>query len=265
MTTVTPGGHGLGLIPDEHDDRDFRVSYRGDLPDFIDLESDPAMPAVWDQGQLGSCTAHGTLAAFAWASNKGGSNDPMLSRLQIYYNTRALEGTTDQDSGGQIRDAIKASTQGVAPETDWPYDIAKFATKPSAKAVKAAKQNVDLQYLRVDASNQGITSCLADGFPVVVGLTLFPSFESDEAIKSGVCAGDTDGSPIGGHCMAVVGRGPGSAWLSQFPMANPTAIYAKLRNSWGTGVYKGGYLLMPMAYLSDPNLGSDYWSVRKVS
>ena len=61
--------------------------------------------------------------------------DFVPSRLFIYYNERVIEGTVDTDSGAQIRDGIKVvAKQGVPPETDWPYDIAKFADKPPAKA-----------------------------------------------------------------------------------------------------------------------------------
>ena len=42
-----------------------------------------------------------------------------------------MEHTVDSDSGAQIRDGIKSvAKQGDCPETEWPYVIAKFKTKP---------------------------------------------------------------------------------------------------------------------------------------
>ncbi len=269
MSMVTPGGHGLGLIRDtpDHRDRLYTPAPEHTAYQFVDLEPDPATPPVWDQGQLGSCTAHGTLACFLWASAKCGADDPMLSRLMQYWLTRNLEGTTDSDSGGQIRDAIKATTLGVAPETLWPYDITQFTVKPSDAAFAAAPSNVDLDYQRVDVSTDAIQACLTEGFPVDIGVSLDPtSFESQDALTSGIIP--VPDNPQDGHCMAIWGIGTGADWKThnQFPAADDTTLYGKVRNSWGTGVYQRGYLLMPMTtYLADPDLGSDYWTIRRVS
>ena len=49
--------------------------------------------------------------------------DFMPSRLFIYYNERAVEGTIASDSGAMIRDGIKSVAKlGVCDETVWPYD-----------------------------------------------------------------------------------------------------------------------------------------------
>lgn len=267
MTVRTPvHGFGLGLIPDAPDDRDRLYAAPPAPYQFVDLEPDPATPPIWNQGRLGSCTAHGTLACFLWASAKCGANDPMLSRLQLYYNARALMGTTDQDSGAQIRDAIKATTQGIAPETDWPYDITKFTEQPPAAAATDAADNIDLDYRRVDTSGDAIQACLSEGYPIDIGVGLYSSFESADAMSSGVVGmpGLGEGE-IGGHCMAVWGIGTGADWIAhgQFSSADPDTLYGKIRNSWGTSVYQRGYLLLPMDYLT--TLGSDYWTIRRVS
>jgi hypothetical protein len=42
-----------------------------------------------------------------------------------------IEGTVSSDSGAQIRDGIKSvASQGDCPETEWTYDIKKFADQP---------------------------------------------------------------------------------------------------------------------------------------
>ena len=65
----------------------------------------------------------------------------MPSRLFIYYNERAMEGTVDTDSGAMIRDGIKSVNAKVAParRSLWPYDIANFAENPPRKAYQEAK------------------------------------------------------------------------------------------------------------------------------
>ena len=54
------------------------------------------------------------------------------------------------DSGAQIRDGIKSvGKQGDCPETEWPYVIAKFKTKPSAKCYADALKYKVFLYQRV--------------------------------------------------------------------------------------------------------------------
>ncbi|HEY2088518.1 MAG TPA: C1 family peptidase [Mycobacterium sp.] len=259
-----------GWIPDEHDPRDRQYSapapLLAHLPAAVDLEPDPATPPIWDQGQLGSCTAHGTLACFLFAAAKANTGDPMLSRLQLYYNTRAIEGTVGQDAGGQIRDAIKATTLGIAPESMWPYDIERFTVQPPAEVVQAAAANVDVDYRRVAQASRHLMACLAEGFPVDLGFQVYESFESPEVAQTGVVPMPGRGEAVvGGHCVAKWGYGLGSFWLSQFPTAVPDVMYAKIRNSWNTTFGRDGYCLMPLAYLTDEDLASDFWTIRSVT
>ena len=89
------------------------------------------MPPVYDQGQLGSCTANAIAAAVDFQNHRQDQQWLTPSRLWIYYQERVIEGTVSQDSGAQIRDGMKAVAKlGVCPETDWPYDIGTFADKP---------------------------------------------------------------------------------------------------------------------------------------
>src|SRR5512133_3060968 len=99
------------------------------LPKKVDLRS--KMPKVYDQGQLGSCTANAIGAAFEFGQVKQGLKDFMPSRLFIYYNERAMEGTIDTDSGAMIRDGMKSVAKRGAPKEDtWPYEIDRFRDKP---------------------------------------------------------------------------------------------------------------------------------------
>lgn len=259
---AVPGVPGYGYVPDDPDERDHQYHVLATPPAFVDLEHADGMPPVWDQGELGSCTAHGSLAGHIFAAYKSGTALPELSRLEVYYNARALEGTTSQDAGAQVRDAIKACAKGVAPETEWMYDVSKFAVRPPAKVV-ADSTNHAIEYLSVPAWAGASQASLSEGFPVVVGLTLYESFESDQALSSGVVPWPSRGENIlGGHCMLEVGIGYGHEWIAagQFPDALPDVHYSKMRNSWGTDVYQAGYLLIPSAYLH--RHGQDFWTIR---
>lgn len=220
------------------------------LPRIVDMSPSPAMPPVWDQGQLGSCTAHGSLAAYHFVAANSGLTVPMLSRLQLYYCSRAMEGTADQDSGAQIRDVMKVlHTQGVAPESEWPYDITQFAVAPPAQAMTDAPNHESLVYFRVLPSLTRVLNRLSQGFVIVDGMPVYESMETQEVANSGEVPLPEPGEKLlGWHCTATVGYDLDRQVL-------------KKRNSWGTGWGKAGYFEVPFAYL---NLMSDRWAIRTV-
>ena len=181
----------FGWQPDLPDARDQVYSapapVRG-LPNAVDLRS--TCPPVYDQGQLGSCTANAIAAAMEFDRKKQKLPDFAPSRLFIYYNERVMEGTVSSDAGAQIRDGVKSVSKiGAPPETDWPYDISKFAIKPPTKAYMDAKLDRGVQYQRVSQNLQQMQGCLASGFPFVFGFTVYQSFESGDGRQDG---GDAD-------------------------------------------------------------------------
>src|SRR6202171_3541537 len=105
-------------------------------------------PPVYDQGQLGSCTANAIGGALEFDQMKQKLADVFTpSRLFIYYNERVMEGTVASDSGAQIRDGIKSvGTKGAYHETVWPYDPAKFADPPPQAAFDDAKAHQAVAY-----------------------------------------------------------------------------------------------------------------------
>src|SRR5690349_11385366 len=129
-----------GWVPDLPGRRDKMYSapahVLGALPPKVDMRA--KCPPVYDQGQLGSCTANAIGAALEFNQMKQGETAFTPSRLFIYYNERVMEHTVDEDAGAMIRDGIKSVAQlGAPPEdTDWPYVINKFKQKPPAKAYK---------------------------------------------------------------------------------------------------------------------------------
>ena len=246
-----------GWIPDLPDARDHLYAAPAPvmkvLPSKVDLR--PNCPPVYDQGDLGSCTANAIGAAIQFDRTKQGLKpDFVPSRLFIYYNERAMEGTVSADSGAQIRDGIKSvAKQGACPEPDWPYVIAKFATKPPKQDYQEALADRAVSYSRLVQNLNLLKGCLASGYPFVFGFTVYESFESQTVAQTGMVPMPSPKEQVlGGHAVMAAGYDDGTGRFI-------------VRNSWGTDWGVGGYFMMPYAYVTDSSLSDDLWTIRLIS
>lgn len=248
-----------GWNPDLPDHRDLQYSIvrpqlmATPIPPSVDLR--PQCPPVYDQGQLGSCTANAIGAAFQFELIKQKLPSFIPSRLFIYYNERVLEGHVSVDSGAQIRDGVKSiATQGVCDEKLWPYLITKFAVKPKKSLFTSALKNLALQYTRLNntAINE-LKSCLAAGSPFVFGFTVYDSFESDIVAQTGIVPMPAASEHVkGGHAVMAVG----------YDDSKKAFI---VRNSWGVNWGLNGYFYMPYAYITSTSLADDFWNISQVN
>lgn len=222
------------------------------LPPSVDLR--PGCPPVYDQGELGSCTANAIAAAYEYEMKLQGLPDFMPSRLFLYYNERVIEGDVDQDNGAQIRDGIKTlAKQGICEELHWPYDIEKFADRPADTCYQEALENKALVYQGLARSPRMLKACLAANRPFVFGLSVYESFESEAVAKTGVVPLPQPGeSCVGGHAVLCVG----------YDDAKDAFL---VRNSWGPGWGEQGYFWLPYEYVIGKGLASDFWTLKKVS
>src|SRR5215467_1929246 len=122
-----------GWTPDIPDQRDYLYAapapIQKNLPPLVDLTAQ--CPPVYDQGDLGSCTANAIAGAMEFDQRKQKAQEFTPSRLFIYYNERVIEGTVSSDSGAMLRDGVKSvATQGACHETLWPYKEGEFARQP---------------------------------------------------------------------------------------------------------------------------------------
>ena len=247
----------FGWVPDLPDARDklYRPATfdRGALPPAVDLRAQ--CPSVYDQGQLGSCTANGIAGALEFDQIKQGEQSATPSRLFIYYNERVIEGTTDSDSGAMIRDGIKTIVaQGAPPETEWPYDISQFTVKPPQNVYDDAVAHEALVYQRIDGfpDIDQLRFPLSQGFPVVFGFSVYQNFESPPFTNDWVLhVPSSDDGMLGGHAVLLVGY-------------DHAATRVLVRNSWSDQWGIAGYFWMDYEYVTDPSLCDDFWVITKV-
>lgn len=243
----------LGWRKDQPDPRDhlLQLGAHGALPAQVDLR--PQMPEVYDQGELGSCTANAIAGALEYDRMAQKLSKYVPSRLFIYYEERRIEGTTGSDAGAEIRDGLKVVAKLGAPdEALWPYNIAQFTQRPPASCYPAALEDQALSYARVTQSADALKQALAAGFPVVIGFVCYAALESDAVATSGVLPmPKKHEAQIGGHAVLLVGY-------------DSKGRHFIARNSWGAAWGLSGYFLMPTAYVCDPQLASDFWTIRSV-
>ena len=246
-----------GWIPDLPDRRDRIFSAApatlGALPARVDMRQQN--PPIYDQGQLGSCTAQAIAAVLEFDQAKQQLADVFTpSRLFIYYNERVIEGTVDDDSGAMLRDGIKSvAKQGGPHETLWPYRISRFRQKPDPGVYKDGARHEAILYQRLLPSIDQLKGCLADGYPFVFGFSVYESFETSAVAKTGEVPLPGRGeSLLGGHAVVAVGYD------------DPARRFI-VRNSWGPAWGMKGYFTMPYAYLLDGGLSDDFWTVKMVA
>jgi C1A family cysteine protease len=257
----------LGWHRDLPDHRDFYYSASlGKLramPPKVDLRK--GCPPVYNQGDLGSCTANAIAGAVQFDRRKTKQKpDFVPSRLFIYYNERVIEHSTRYDAGAQLRDGIKAvARQGVCTEKEWPYvDIAPptedapfppnapAGQKPPATCYADAKKYTITAYMRVQQTLSQMKGCLAEGYPFVFGFTVYEKWYQNPTTTLPLPGANE--AVVGGHAVLAVGY-------------DDTKQCFLFRNSWGAGIGAKGYFYMPYAYLANPQLASDFWTIRSVA
>jgi len=258
VSVATPRYFGWKRQP--RDPRDWRFAMStppGILPKYIDLR--PAMPRIYDQGQVNSCVGNSVAAAIHYDRMRQQLVAPQSipSRLMIYYLAREIEGTVESDEGCYIRDAIKAVAKfGAALESgadSWPYDTKRVAERPGKQVFQAALSDLATEYYALPADLAHLRACLAGGFPICFGAELFPEFDSDAVAASGRVPLPASGAtPIGGHAMVLCGY-------------DDRDRNFLVRNSWGPAWGLKGYALFPYDYVTNPNWSSDFWTIRQVS
>jgi len=111
----------------------------------------------------------------------------------------------------------------------------------------------DVALAKITQTEHDIKLILSQNIPVIAGIQIYSSFESDETAKTGIVPlPDTAREQLlGGHAIMLVG----------YDDAQKSFI---VRNSWGTTWGNRGYCLMPCDYLTNPSLTGDLWMISKV-
>ena len=225
------------IKPSPYDARDYRYKVStSPLRQSVDLREWDSV--VEDQEALGSCQGNAITNAYELQVKRLYPDKfTDLSRLFVYYNSRALEGTVTEDAGAYLRDGMKVVQKfGICSEWLWPYDINKFDVKPTGVAYADALSRVITQYQMLITVNQ-MLNAVNNNKPVVIGVTVYDSFnyvsKDDPVIHAPSQLEKDSGS---GHAMAIVGYDI------------PKKLFI-VKNSFGTNWGDNGYAWLPFSYV----------------
>lgn len=227
------------------------LGLRARAPRRVDLRA--GCPPVYEQKGLNSCSANAVAAAVEFDLMKQ-KNERVIfpSRLFIFYNARAMEGTTRSNGSVHIRDAVKSVARyGDCPESLWPYIEHRFARKPPRRCYERALKYRAVEYRRIRRNLDDFRGCLASGYPFVFGFSSHEKFE-DVVKNTGVLNMPSRGEKVlGNHAVVAVGY-------------DDSRRRFIVRNSWGKRFGLGGYFTMPYDYLLKEDLSADFWAIRVV-
>lgn len=206
---------------------------------FVDLRETDS--PVEDQYYLGSCSANAVANAYEQLLKQHGAW-VNLSRLFIYYNSRVIEGTVNEDGGAFLHDALNGLQEfGVCTEDMWPYDLNSVYVKPTYECYQDAQARKIKSYSKIENLNQ-ILEALDNKSPVVFGILINNEF--DNVMASNPVLHMT-GKEDKGHAMCLVGYD-----------LDRKLFLAK--NSFGKQWGDQGYCWIPFNYMEES--GYDIWT-----
>lgn len=275
---------GYGWLPQMPDHRDRIYNLEEPIKDDAALASEGGIdanhkPPIWNQLQLGTCVPHGALRAFLTEAIRQGASLAdlqMLSRLFVYAEGRKLEGTDlSVDSGMEVRDAIKVlASQGVPPETEWPYSDANpgpFQQQPPTQAVQDAKQHMAIKYQQIIVGGPGapMRTALANGLAIVQGFPVPDYFEDasvwNPASEEPLPLPSPSTQYIGGHCTALMRWNFSGKFVSTPTTSRRVRPYFTSDNSWDVGWGMDGSFNIDAEWFNPRRqLASDLWVIQAV-
>lgn len=274
--------HIYGWTPAIPDHRDFKYALhcKKELhsPQLERADVVALCPPIVDQANENSCAGNAGARAYdflqlqALRTKVANPEEFDLTQFEassrnfVYYNARLAEKgifSKIRDSGvASLRDICQSFVNyGSCPESLWAYTDSNVDTKPSQCAYDFAAGHKVAKYIALEYQTPPqIFSCIISGNPIICGLTLCESFESDETAATGVvCLPQPGESVIGGHAVTLVGFDRQKI----FPQWGSSVIGGYLfENSWGTSWGLQGKFWLPMDYIHKLNLGDDFYTLR---
>lgn len=219
----------LGAIVSPPDIRDWKISKQSLETDFPE-EFELSMPAVKDQGKVGSCVAHSITTVAEYYNLKQHNLDKPLSVGYVYGNRNILLGSSE---GMITRFAItNFCAEGTPFNEDFPEHCEVPEIIDKVKQVKSELEEKAAQF-RFTAyvqtkSEIEMKTALINGNPIIIAV----DWQKDMCYRGGKFFSTFNGK-TGGHAMVIYGWDK-DGW--------------KVQNSWGIDWGNNGTAIWPYNY-----------------
>ena len=216
------------------------------LPDYKDLRA--TCGPIKDQGEEGSCTGHAGSSGMEWINRTYLNRSPILSPQYFYACELLRQGSFPSDVGSDGKTLCEVAILNGCCETSlYPY-VSGQILRPSSDQIANARQYEMGAYHGL-AGVPVAQSVLGDPVPWVVkiGLTVYASFMSDDATRTGIIPPPQSKElAVGGHEMLLVGYD-----LAETPVIRPATAPPSFlaQNSWGADWGDKGFCWLPVAII----------------
>ncbi len=227
-------------------------------------------PVPYNQS-YGDCTANAFCHCYKLLANKNNTSDKHWepSRLFVYYQERVAENigvdpSTLQDTGADVVDGETfAQTHGICSEYLYPYSSPIDSTPSQQAMANCSKHKIKSHSLISIDDNllTNIKKTIISGYPVLLAIAVYASFESSEVAKTGMVPmptpvnyndqNDSRDAFMGGHETLIVG------YTDVTGSTGNKGLFTVL-NSWGAKWGHDGYFYLPYDYVVNPNLGLEF-------
>ncbi|MEV4134442.1 IPT/TIG domain-containing protein [Dactylosporangium sp. NPDC049742] len=209
----------------------------GTLPDSASVKAD--LPAVGDQGQIGSCVAwtiaHSIMGYYA--KRDGGTGAPYAP---LYLYMRSVQKGGAPNAGLSPEKALtEATVNGVDTQDDYLQGTTNYTIPPTAAEIANAKNyKVSGWKTLWTGSGQGtagqvaVETAIAAGSPVAIGMPVFKDFMY---LTGGALYKTTSGANLGGHMVTAYAYDAEGVWI---------------RNQWGTAWGAAGDAHLAWAFVN---------------
>jgi hypothetical protein len=221
-----------------------------EIPQFVDLRR--FCGPMKDQSTEGACTGHAGTSAREWINRAYLHRSGLFQFSPQYTYARSLmaQGSFPNDVGSDGTTLCGTLiVNGCCELGLYPY-VAGQILKPTPEQDTNAAKHVLGAFHGLAGSTVAL-SVLGDKtpWPVMVGFTVYDSFESDAVAKTGIYNPQPGERVLGGHEVLAVGYDVGSTPTIR-PQGCPPAVL--IQNSWSENWGLKGYFWMTMRVLDDP-------------
>lgn len=244
VNKLEEGRNEFGYIPSPPDKRDFQFRvFAGAQPLPKAFIRKDEMPAVRDQGSLGTCVGHAMWAIKEWQERQQGDN-PVggLSPRFIYQMAKQFDGIPNL-AGTYPRVAFQVTKDyGDCAERDFPYSELKSDKNlpmPPQDVIEKAKPFKISAYARINTLDE-LKRAIVEQGPVMIGLYVTDSF-----VYANKFIPKPEGFLRGGHAIVACG------YDDNIRLGNYVGGVL-IMNSWGTSWADGGYCWIPYAAWLEP-------------